>query len=655
MERNSFRATLTALAATLAFVCSSCSFTLLNLESSAKADRNIGINLFASQLDWVEDRLLADAMKTAREWTAPNQYGSGAAVGTDSDGWPTRDAECVVWNGLAKMNGNYFLEGEANSRPTITAGFGDAEIHDFKYQGGRFSATIVYKSTNGVGLLLTFTGTNGGVRNVKLMRPRTVGSSIPYSTATTFTNQAKKMVDKFKVIRFMWAIDAWNGPWQAAWADRVSPAYCSYNRGAGSTINSTTVGWAGKGMAWEVAIQFANETGKDLWLNMPIGANDDYIYQLARLARDTYTVPNGKIYWEYSNEATWDLLGVCSAYLRAQATSDGTVGYDGSTDVNVRTARYYVKRAAQMSEIWRSVWGDSNMMTRIRPIASGQLTYDTELIWGLEFLNNYYNNGDGTVHAAAPHPVSYYFYGCGGSHYTGDDPDSLDSGVREIDKFESYEEEEACLAKIFGLRRCAYEGGVWTNDSEYRLPRITDAMIRYQALWDKYDGDLLMYYVTDGGEDKGTALGFTQDAFDLDTPKYRALDSILAKARPAAGAGHLAPCVIPGADFSVNSTPWLHPAPAGAETLGGVEFGEWNTFKGYLFRTTKDGRYSINLAFRETTDAQIEITVDGKLLASGSISGRNASYSLILSSGLHGVRVKKLNPGYFYLNSIQIN
>ena len=32
-----------------------------------------------------------------------------------------------------------------------------------------------------------------------------------------------------------------------------------------------------KGGSWEYLIQLANVSGKDLWLNIPIGATDDYV------------------------------------------------------------------------------------------------------------------------------------------------------------------------------------------------------------------------------------------------------------------------------------------------------------------------------------------------------------------------------------------
>jgi hypothetical protein len=612
-------------------------------------ERNIGINLFASQLDYCEDRLFADAMKTAREFTKPKTGGQGAAVSVDSNGWPLADCDVIVSNGLNNWNGTYHLEGYSSFSPTIISGFSEASIQNFAYSNGKFSADIVCSSTNNLGLLLTFLNTGGGVRNVKLMRPITVGSTKSYATSVTFTDQAKNMVKKFNVIRFMWSVDGWNGPWQVNWSDRVSPTYCSFNRGSGTT----NVGWAGKGMAWEYAIRFCNETGKDLWLNMPIGATDDYILNLANLVNKIYAVPDGKVYWEYSNEATWDGKK-CAAYLRATGLADKTVGYDGVTDANIISARYYAKRTAEMSVIWRGVWGDAAMMTKIRPIASGQLKYDAELIWGLDFINNWFNNGDGIL-VSDPHPPKYYLYGCGGSHYTGDNPDQLTNGVSEISTFESYEEEETCIAKMYGLKRCAYEGGVWTSAVNYQLPRIKDAMIRYQQLWEKYDGDLLSYYVTTGGEDGGAALGFTQNIFNLNTQKFNAYDDILNTTKKSATAGKVAPCVIEGADYSMNSTVWEHPAPGGAETFGGAQLDQRRTHKGYLVRVTEAGNYSISLNFANTTGAIVEIMVDGSIIAKETMSGsKSIKYIVALSKGLHGIRIRKYDNGEFILKSIEL-
>jgi hypothetical protein len=272
-----------------------------------ECERNIGINLFASNLDYVEDRMFADIMKTARKWTDPynNQgervYGNGEQVSVDEYGWPTgvSSAEIIVWHGRNKTNGLYYIEGYSNTMPSISAGFGGGTISNFSYNNQKFSAILNYSSTGSNGLLLTFMNVGGWLKDVKIMRPLYPGASSWYPIGTNFTTQVKELVNKFNVVRFLWSVDGWNGPWQQEWEDRVNLNYCSFSRGSGESyqVNGVTytIQWAGKGTAWESAIQFANEVGKDMWIIMPIGADDNYIRQLATLIKNTYTVPNGKI------------------------------------------------------------------------------------------------------------------------------------------------------------------------------------------------------------------------------------------------------------------------------------------------------------------------------------------------------------------------
>ena len=83
--------------------------------------------------------------------------------------------------------------------------------------------------------------------------------------------------------------------------------------------------WEGRGAAWEYMVELANETGKDLWINVPERATDDYVNKLALLCKygsdgiNPYTGPqanpawpplnsNLKLYVEFSNEV-WNTAG----------------------------------------------------------------------------------------------------------------------------------------------------------------------------------------------------------------------------------------------------------------------------------------------------------------------------------------------------------
>ena len=55
------------------------------------------------------------------------------------------------------------------------------------------------------------------------------------------------------------------------------------------------------GWPWEYAIQLCNQADMDMWINIPVSVDDDYIRNLAALIKATLK-PNLNIYLEHSNE-----------------------------------------------------------------------------------------------------------------------------------------------------------------------------------------------------------------------------------------------------------------------------------------------------------------------------------------------------------------
>ena len=70
----------------------------------------LGINI-GSVLDWEGNIVFADAMKSARDWCTPDGSWTALPPGSlDAEGWPTVDAELIVWAGLMRDNsGTYAL------------------------------------------------------------------------------------------------------------------------------------------------------------------------------------------------------------------------------------------------------------------------------------------------------------------------------------------------------------------------------------------------------------------------------------------------------------------------------------------------------------------------------------------------------------------
>ncbi|MHB8417803.1 MAG: dockerin type I repeat-containing protein [Myxococcales bacterium] len=120
----------------------------------------------------------------------------------------------------------------------------------------------------------------------------------------------------FTTLRFMWTLNTIDST-VVNWSQRTWPS--SGSRGA--TL---------QGMAYEDVVALANDTGKNVWINLPAWATDDYVCRLARLLRygepgdrtdstcDPAAPPSApagavpldpalQVYVEYSNEIwNWD-------------------------------------------------------------------------------------------------------------------------------------------------------------------------------------------------------------------------------------------------------------------------------------------------------------------------------------------------------------
>jgi hypothetical protein len=648
----------------------------------------MGINILGVS-DYFEDRLFADAMRSARNFETP----SGGAVGIDGNGWPTGDFQTIVWHGIGNMNGTYKLRfnGQASS---IAPSFGSATVSGVTYNSGTNTtdATLVYNNTDGAGLKLTFTGTKRtsgsatgtGLTNVQLMRPLSPGSTSSYTFGTTFTNQIKTVISKFSVIRFM-DYSATNSNGQVSWSDRVLPGYASMNRGAAG------YGWQGKGGAWELAIRLANETGKDAWICVPAKANNDYITKLAQLFRygsdgvNPYTSAQGspvypplnsnlKLYVEYSNEL-WNTAGAFQQSFHnkdlavAEVNAGGSpLNYDGLVDSQgwQYAWRRIAKRTADISVLFRAVFGDGAMMSRVRPIVMTQLGNTGGVLSpALAFVDGYYNN---PAYNNPARPANYYFYGAGGSAYYNPDnnSDSLTlSNIWDSQTFLPANWQPALKADIdliagFGLKRIAYEGGpsmdAHGHSESVKAAARDDARMKTEVLehhetWSNYGGDLLVYFNSSGD----FQWGFTGSIFNLNTPKYQAIDQLNGQARAGVTYGTPLPATIAGNAWSATNRSWGTPG-TGSVTLntgsGDVRFAN------YTLRASGSANYSVRVNYSAGNSGTLQVYFDGTLVgtvnvAAGASNVDSAAFSVSVGPGVHSVRVRCAS-GPVTLNQVRV-
>ncbi len=478
----------------------------------------LGVNL-EGVVDWSRSTMFADAMKHARHWGSVNTPNDEQAP-VDADGWPTGDAGVVIMTGVPHMAGVYELSftGHATVAPVARNDL-TTRVQNMIYNAGTNTSTAdIVLGPDETQLFLVFTGTSGGVKNVKLMRPG-------YLPTDTFSRPFLDRLAMFQALRFMGYSNT-NGNPQVNWWDRTLPTSATQNHLAGA--------------AWEYVIELANLTGKDPWINIPDQATDYYVRQLATLFKNNLS-PDRKLYVEWSNEVWNDIFDQTHRNYDATnaeiATGRSNLNYDGETNQVYLAWRHTARRAKEVSDIFRSVFGDTAMMTRVRPVLAGQLARPVVITQGLEFIANVFG------------PPNRYFYAIASAPYFDiDNATRIDLTVDKI--FAELPAQVAALknnellytvwAQHYKLKNMAYEGGPGLTGSESlnaklaanRDPRMKNLIVQLYNDWFSAGGNLFMYVsLTSKWGDSGS-WGLNDDITLPTGPKWEALSQIHASPWP---------------------------------------------------------------------------------------------------------------------------
>jgi hypothetical protein len=494
--------------------------------------------------DWDPGQPFADAMKSARHFGSPGApYDETAPV--DANGWPTGDAGVVVMVGVPNMGGTYRLAFTGNAVVSMPQAI-DAATHVanavYDAASRRTTADVVVGPAE-QNLFLSFTGQAGGVKDVQLLRPR-------HAATETFNQQFMARLARFGTVRFMDFTQA-NGNPQAEWSDRSRPGYATQQKRPDGKA---------AGAAWEYVVLMANQAGKDIWINVPHQASDAYVTKLAQLLRygsdgvEPYTsaqaspaypplAPGLKVYVEWSNEL-WNGGFSQSTWLDAQsgaaiAANDTDLLYDGNTNLYAVKFRLVGRRSMQISNLFRGVFGDGEMMTRIRPVVPAQLANSGTLSEALTYL------------AARQGGAARYIYAVTGAAYVtvfNDDAGNraglnLDTIFSEMTSYaevnaHTWMKTFAKLASDNGVKLVAYEGGqhlTGAGSTDAKLaaqldPRMKDVLLLNYANWRATGGELFVYYNLCSGWNKYGAWGLSSDVTSEAGPKWAAIAELAAAA-----------------------------------------------------------------------------------------------------------------------------
>lgn len=366
---------------------------------------------------------------------------------------------------------------------------------------------IAFKNTRRA----TSSTTADGVTQVQMWRPG-------YSTdgSVTFTKEFLGAMRKVSVLRAM-DMTATNRNPQQKWSDRTPPSF----------IGMTEE----RGQSWELLIALANAAGRDLWINVPVKADDDYIRKLAQLFRygsdgeQPYTKVQSnpvypplrsdlKLYVEYGNEiwntsrGFWGYRWAGELAAAAVEVPNHPINNDGTKSNQL--SRWTAYRAATISETFRSIWGDAAMMTQVRPMFATQAgNANSFLRNGMMWAESYYGN------------VSRLWWGGGGASYYGhvitsgelDEKTMLPYFVANPSDAEEMKvrkriQVDTVWLRGYGLRNVAYEGGPQPGGSELggstspadisntynNDPRMANVMAAAYDEWKSNGGGLFVYY-----------------------------------------------------------------------------------------------------------------------------------------------------------------
>ena len=607
---------------------------------------NLGANVNGFS-DYSQDRVFNNVFKTNRGLSnSTTEPYNGIPPTVDANGWATQDFGVVVMVGMdSTMGGVYKIKfnGQATMNP-LASGF-TVQNQVYIASTNITTADLVYSTAiqNGEQMMIGFTNTNfgGGIKGVKNIEIWKPGIAVG---GDTFSQKFIDHIKRFSTIRYMdW--HATNNNTDSLWADRTRLT---------SITQSTD-----HGVAWEYIIEMANILKKDVWINIPHKANDEYVTELAKLFKLKLD-PSINIYTEYSNEvwnwqfeqATWNLN-----QAKIEGNANGVINFDNVNDNNTWHYRRIANRGKQISDIFRSVFGNSAMMTRIRPIYAVQIAWFDVGQRGLEFIKNYYGS------------PSQYFYGIAGAPYFNtaladqtttatrqDIFNALNSDINNtFSGLSNTLEQYKASATYYNLHLVCYEGGPDTfgpNNIQAKLdasrdPQMKQLCMDYLNKWYAYGAGELFNWFTAGSGDWTSQYGtWSLTEHFENSHKLQAIDAILAQTPSAITAGQTVPGNIDARKVAGYGMGWDTDAYYSPN---------YQDFQEYLINVSQAGTYQLIIqTAADHTGEQMPIGLNDTAVTTLNVPNSNSNTTFIsnapitlnLRAGLNTLRFGFKNKNF---------
>lgn len=498
-----------------------CFFTTL----LSAQERPIAINLTAVH-DYSTELVFTDAFKQSREWISYQSDGSGpwdtqVTVPLNERGYPLEIPyddgvnppqhirALLLWDiGEALPQGQYRLLVEGSG--TVSLRFG---------ANGVFQCPVdtLVTVTGGVALQIEASVAADPITDIKFIYPDYVDNY----EEQAFTDELLTFLEDFQAIRFMDWLRT-NGSNVASWSGRSRYDYFT---------QSTE-----QGVAWEYVVELANLLEKDVWINVPHQADDDYIQQLASFFLANLST-DLNIYVEYSNEV-WNSQFAQHHYAAEQGL---LLGYpEASWD---RAWQYTAKRSADIFRVFTDTFGGAERLIRIIPTQAANAWVTNRI---MEYFNNPMYNP--TQVAADAIAIAPYFGGTDvantivsqGEVATITIPEIVARMQASLPVAFGYMEDNKVVADNFDLDLIAYEGGqhlvatganVNIDELTAKLnaanhhPDLQAAYCQYFDYWYTNHGGLFAHFSSHGSYSKWGSWGVKETMGDVNNPKYLGLQA----------------------------------------------------------------------------------------------------------------------------------
>ena len=360
------------------------------------------------------------------------------------------------------------------------------------------------------------------------------------------------MLRSFSALRFS-VIQRTVGSTQVHWADRTRPTQAFQS--------------GDNGVALELLVQLANQSGADPWFCIPVRADDDYVRNFARTVLAGLD-PKRTVYLEYGNEI-WNEaypFNVDGGWMTKRGR-DLNIPLNRSDDPSDMTyrLRYQAIRSREIFEMFQHEMDALKLpRSRLVRVLSSQAAYYDRIRFTLDYR---FPDGSYAYQHADALGVAPYF-GIGDNNDAAENRWSVDQILDQADcvvgrpgagcpgatgdTVPEVVKADHDLAASRGLRLLGYEGGqhlvaynrhpafVEKLAAVNRSPRMKDIYKRYLEAWKDNGGDLMMLYMSVGAYGIYGYWGLLerQDQPLAETPKLAgALEFMDAHPRPLAVPG----------------------------------------------------------------------------------------------------------------------